>query len=463
MRRLLPLLVCMTLLLGACNPTVTLLGTHPGLEITPDAATLPPPLARTPYPTPTRAYALNINPDQLKGVGVTVWHGWDGSAAILFEQMAGQFNLSNQWGVKVTVVSQRNLNLLGSSLDKSTPGPGSPDVIVALPEQILAWQNREVDLEPYLHQRDFGFDPNDLPAAFGAQSNLNGVRYGLPAARSARFIFYNLSFAHDLGFSNPPQTPDEFRTQACAANAFWKQDTDPTNDGYGGLALDVAPNWQTPYAWLLAGNGQIFSNGSFSFNTPANLAALDFVTKLRASDCAWLPDTASDEEHLATRRALFITGSLGSIDNQNIAISVAASPDQWTLLPFPGQPALIPVYGPDYAILRSDGPRQLAAWLFIRWMLQAENQAHWALGTGLLPVTNQAIETLKANKTLPPQRLAALNLIPLARTYPQTPYWSLANKILADGFITFLRSYPSIPLADVLSQMDSTIQDLTKK
>lgn len=463
MRRLLPILVCMALFLGACNPTVTLLGTQAGSPAPPDSATLPPPMARTPFPPPTHTNALNVSPDMLKGVGVTVWHGLDGSAASLFGQMAGEFTLSNQWGIQVTVVPQHNLNMLGAALEKSNNGSEPPDIVMALPEQILGWQERVVDLEPYLSQAGLGFDPGSLPAAFGEQSSLNGVRYGIPAARSARFIFYNLSFAHDLGFSAPPQTPQEFRTQACAANAFWKQDTDPSNDGFGGLALDVAPFWQSSYAWILSGGGQVFSNGEFTFNSAGNLAALDFLTKLRASDCAWLPDTASNEEHLAARRALFITGSLGSIENQNVAFSAAGSPDQWTLLPFPGNPELIPLYGSDYAVLKSGDARQQAAWLFIRWMLETKNQVRWALGTGLMPVTNQAIEQLKADKSLAPQRAAALELIPLGRTYPQSADWGLADKILADGFSAYFRNYPNVPMADVLAQMDATYQEMHKK
>ncbi len=489
MRRIPALLLFAALFLSACNPTITLL--TPPAESFPKTQTtlLPPAQARTPSPasqttsasiptststgtltfiatptsTVTQVDPLGIGADALQGVEVLAWHGWDGVSTGLFAQMVSEFNLSNPWGIKVRLVAQRNFNLLAVEMEKSLATPERPDLIVALPEQILAWQTQVLDLRPYAAQPDLGFDLGEIPAAFAEQSSLDGVRYGLPAARSARFLFYNHSFARGLGFATAPQTPQEFSQQACAANAFWKRDADLTNDGYGGLALDEAANWQTPYSWLAAGGGDVFSAGEFHFNTPGNIAALELISQMRAEDCAWLPVTGANVEHLASRRALFITASLGEIAAQSAAFSAAASPDQWTLLPFPGlQPGIV-AYGPDYAVLKSSEARQLASWMFIRWMLEAQNQVRWSRGTGLLPVTLPAIKLLKGDQSASPQWLAALDLIPQAQIYPQTAGWRLVSNILADGFIAYFRSFPNVPLADVFEMIDTTTQDLNPK
>ena len=109
------------------------------------------------------------------------------------------------------------------------------------------------------------------------------------------------------------------------ANYFWKQDLDQTNDGFGGLALEAVSNWQTPYAWLTAGGGQIFAEGGFRFNAPENLAALEFISKLRAADCAWLSSSPTNYEAFVTRRALFYSGAFTEIDAQKSALSAAGS------------------------------------------------------------------------------------------------------------------------------------------
>jgi len=463
MHRFLSLLFFTSLFLGACNPTVVLLKPEAQPSPTTGVVTLPTPLARTPYPTPTKTQDLGANPNALRGIEIRAWDGWNGSSASLLEQMASEFNLSNKWGVKVKFAHQRNLNLLGTEVEKTLGTADQPDLVIALPEQILGWKDQIVDLTPYAAQAEYGLDLADLPVAFGNQSKLGEAHYGVPAARSAWFIFYNISFARDLGFSTAPQTPEEFRKQACAANGFWKQDADLTNDGFGGLALDVAANWQTPFSWVTMEGGDVFPKGKYHFNTPENINALDFVSKLRQDTCAWLPDASTNFDFLASRQALFITGSLDEITNQSVVFSSASSPDQWTLLPFPGQKPGIVAFGPDYAVLKSNPANQMAAWLFISWMLEEKNQARWSLGTGLLPVTNSAIKLVRDGKALNPQWAAALDLIPQARIYPQSADWRVANKVFADGFIAYFRSYPNFSLENALEVIDVTTQDLLKQ
>lgn len=463
MRRFFNLLLPAVLLLSACAPSVILLTDEPssksGSTTHSAEEALPTAVVRTPQPTPTQVNPINVSPDQLKGVEVRIWHGWDGTTASLLEQMAGEFNLSNPWGIKITPVSRQNFNLLAAEMEKI---PAEyPEAIIALPEQILSWQKQVVELNPYLEYPEAGFNSAEL-SAFAEQSNPGGTRLGIPAARSAWFIFYNQSFAHDLGFESAPQTPEDFTKQACAANAFWKQDQDLTNDGFGGLALEVTPNWQSAYAWLGAGGGELFQNGEFNFNNPGNLSALEFVANLRKDDCAWLPDTNTNLENLASRRAIFITGSLEDIAGQNTAFSEGGSTDEWTLLPFPGPHSGIVAYGPDYAILKTDQPHQLAAWLFIRWMLEPQNQARWAVDTGLLPVTLPAIKMFEADPASTAQWKAALKFIPQTLTQPQTAGWRKANKVLADGAFAYFRSWPNAALADVLDNMDETVDDLLK-
>lgn len=469
MRRILPILLLSAILLGACNPVVTLLTREPDFPPTAESTSTPqlanPQVNVTRVPTipaPTPIPDLGISPSALKDVEVVAWHGWDGSSASLFAQMAAEFALSNRWGVKVKVVPQRNLNLLAAEVEKFSGTPEQPDLVVALPEQLLSWQDFLADLTPYLAQPELGLTAKDFPVAFLAQSNVNDMRYGLPATRSMRLIFYNVSFAHNLGFGTAPQTPDEFREQACAANAFWKQDKDLTNDGYGGLALDVTPNWQTPYSWLAVSGGQVFGKDGFQFNTSKNISALGFVSNLRDDGCAWFSSSPSNYEHLAARRALFITGSSGEIAEQKAAFTAAASTDEWTVLPFPGQQPGLVTYGPDYAILKSDKARQLAAWLFIRWMLEPENQARWVHETNQLPVRTSALDLLKSERSTNPQWSAALDLIPLAITYPQTARWSLASRVLGDGFLAYSGSFPTATLEGVLTVMDETVAELTK-
>src|SRR5258706_22734 len=476
MRRLALTLLLICLLLSACAPTVILLTREPEASSTPLPTPEP---SASPAPTEIPGARLGIGPDALRDVSVTVWHGLDGASGALFAQMAAEFSLTNTWGVKVQVASQKNMQLLGRSIDSALRTPEYPDLVLALPEQALAWDAQGVvtDLAPYLSHTEFGFSTaeiDDFPAVFLKQDEVDGNtstssvqrRLGVPAVRTARFLLYNVSFAKELGFTTAPQNADDFRKQACAANASWKTDTDQTNDGYGGWVLDNpttdtdAP-W-TAYAWLRAFGGEVYAGGKYKFSTPENQFALDTLAELRSQGCAWLSTATSNAEALARRKALFAAGSLDQLSEQRAAF--AGSPDEWTVIPFPGKDPTIIAYGPDYVILKSSEVRQLAAWLFVRWMLSPENQARWTRETGLFPLRSSAIELLQNIRTANPQWVAAVDLLPKAKTYPQAATWRKARLVLGDGFFSLFQ--PLTPAADgaavVLDEMDATLQDLYK-
>jgi ABC-type glycerol-3-phosphate transport system substrate-binding protein len=463
MPRLALALLLLAGLLSACAPTVLtrdLSGAATG-DSTPEPVS-------TPSPTPVPNAKFGVGPDALRDVSVTVWHGLDGEAGSLFTQLAAEFSLTNSWGIKVDVTGQKNMQLLGESVDAALRTPHYPDLVLALPEQALAWDAQGVvtDLTPYFSHPQFGFSSaeiDDIPAAFLKQAEIGARRLSVPAARTARFLFYNTSFAKELGFNAAPRSADDFRAQACAANASWKTDQDETNDGYGGWVLDnptvdINAPW-TAYAWLRAFGGDVYADGQYTFSSPTNQFALDSLAELRGDGCAWLSTAAGNAEALANRRALFAAGSLDGLAEQRLAF--AGSPDLWTVIAFPGKNPAIVVYGPDYVILKSSEAHQLAAWLFVRWMLSPENQARWTRETGLFPLRSSAIEMLSNIRSANPQWAAAVDLLPLAKIYPQAASWRTARLVLGDGFFAlFQLGTSSDGGAQVLDEMDTTLQDL---
>jgi len=257
LRRLLPSAIIAAMLLGACSPKITLLTRQPASTPTtaspPKHPTATPAPSRIPSPSPTPG--LRINPEMVKGLEVEAWVSGEAPG---LGQLAADFNGSNPWGVKLSLVSYPNLNLLAEAVSASLESDARPDVVLALPEHLLGWSESLLDLAPYAAHPELGVARKAMPRVFQQQSSLDGAQYGLPIIRSGRYLFYNVSWARELGFENPPQTWNEFREQACKANAFWRSDEDPGNDGFGGLALDVTSNWQTPYAWLRALGGMFF-------------------------------------------------------------------------------------------------------------------------------------------------------------------------------------------------------------
>lgn len=450
------------LLLSACAPSITPVTDTPPPNATAEVSA---------QQTPTFAVSkLNIQKEALRGVHFTVWHPWFGAQASLFESQVAQFNKVNEWGIVVDTVGKENYSELYSQTTDALKKSRNPQVVIALPEQTLGWSDKVVDLNTYLHDVDYGMsavDISDFSTAIWSQDEVDGKRYGVPAQRTARLIFYNQSWARELGFSSPPKTSAEFEQQACAAHTALTKDADPNNDALGGWLIDT--DAMTALSWMQAFNGGVQEEKGFRFLTPGNVAAFKYLKVLQQKGCAWVASAGTPVyDRFATRQALFSTGGLEDLVDQSRTFSASGSQDEWTVLAFPGdnQQALI-VYGSSFVMFKSDDVTQLAGWLFMRWMLSPDNQARWVQSTGLFPLRASVIDLLTDYGKTHPQWADAVKLLPGGKITPQLAGWRLVRIMLGDGFADMFDTIRHPDLTDgqvpvILKQMDDTATDLNK-
>jgi len=453
------------LLVSACAPASPAAPT-----VTPAQASL----TKTPRPTATITSTplppIKISPAALKGLTLQIWHAFAGPAAEVFTRQVTQFNGSNEWGIQVVPTGYGDYTSLFDAVGSALDAGQSPDLVASLPEQTLTWTAADavVDLAPYLADRTWGMNAEtiaDIPSIFLAQDNVGGKQLGFPAQRSARFLFYNKTWAAELGFDNPPATSDEFRRQACAANAPFTKDSDPRNDSSGGWIIDTS--WQSSYSWLLAFDGAVADGSSYSFRMDPNLATLKFIKGLRDSHCAWLPlEPASFDSFgaFARRLALFVSADLGEVPQAAASMAAMKNADQWELIPFPGpQKRVLVDYGPSYSVLKSTPERQLAAWVFIRWMLSSENQAEWVKSTGLFPLRTSVLDLVGPFRAASPQWDGAVKGLDSAENVPQLASWRKVRYVLEDGLTTiFQNDTPIAQLPSILTEMDTLAGELSK-
>ena len=460
--RLLALSLLAMLAFSACgtgSPTSsTSMAANPTVNPSPSPSPAP---SLTPTPLPT----VGVDPAALHGVTIQVWHAFAGPAADLFTNQVAQFNADNQWGIVVTAGDYGDYTSLFDAMNTALDAGKAPDLVDALPEQTLAWEalGKVVDLQPYLVDPQWGLGKEaiaDIPSIFWTQDNVYGKQLGVPAERSARFIFYNQTWAHELGFANPPATADQFRQQACAANASFLKDADPKNDGYGGWIVDT--NWQTTYSWLLAFGGGVADGNTYGLRTDPNLAALQFIKGLFDSHCAWLSTEPTPFDSFARRSALFISGDLAELPTEMESMKSLKNSDEWTVLPFPGtQESGLVAYGPSYTVLKSTPEKQLAAWLFARWLLSPESQAQWVEATGLFPLRNSVMNMIGPYLLASPQWGAAVASLSQAQDVPQMASWRKVRYVLEDGMtVLFQENLPQDKLPDLLVEMDAMAQEL---
>jgi len=450
-------LFSLLLLLAACTP-VTSTATSP--DSSPAAhATF------TPAVTPAPVSTLGVDAADLQGVVIKAWHPWFGMEASLFETQVADFNSGNEWGITVLSVSQLNYTELFETVSTSLAAPDKPDLVIGLPEHALYWdgQSGVVDLSPYVADPLWGMSAGevaDFPAVFWEQDLQGERRLGMPAQRTARLIYYNATWARSLGFSAPPDTAEEFREQACAAHATFLANADEKDDALGGWLVDTNP--MTALAWMLAFGGGPSEGEGYRFLTPENIEAFRFVKTLSEQGCAFRLTETSPVDAFANRQALFITSGIEDIPALSRTLLTQSSSDDWTLIPFPGSgdPSMA-VYGSSYIVMPSDDVRQLATWLFVRWMLSPENQARWVSSTGMFPLRTSTLDLVADYAASHPQWVEAVKLLPFAQGTPRLASWRKIKLVLGDGFEFMFRiDTPVGQVATLLADMDKAVQDL---
>ena len=458
------LLLALGIFLAACT-TGTPAPAAPQPSPSPVVSSTPaitPTTAATPNTTPT--VSLGLRASDLAGIEIEFWHPWKGELDALVQRFADEFNQSNPYGITVRPVSQDNLTRqVQDALRAGQP----PELTVHLINQAQLWDQggqAVVDLTPYFLDADFGLGEAlaDFYPAFLAQENAGGKQYGLPAYRSTRVLFYNQTWARELGFETAPATAQEFQQQACAAAQANNTDADTDNDGTGGWMISTHPT--TILSWMFAFGGEVVSPaGNYVFETPESIAAFEFLRTLADQGCAWFPDSEFPHDEFAGRLGLFAAFSLSRADEQAQAFARAENPDGWTAIPFPaaeGDP-VVAVSGPAYVILNTTPEEQLAAWLFAKWLSRPEIQARWVAATGFFPTRQSVLPLLSDYAAEHPQWAAIQPLTPDGRPEPQRPSWVFVRWLLSDaaselfGFGFTLEGVPNL-----VEMLDASAQEV---
>lgn len=466
----LSILLILAVLLAACQPLTT---TTPGVatpRVTPRPLATLIPTATPPAPTQTPSFPADVQ--RLQGLKLVVWHPWLDELQAALQKEADEFNRTNTWGIQVVLKGLGGPAALENALLNTSDGD-LPGLVIAAPESLAIWQQGGGSLfalSTLAEDPEWGLTADEkadfLPGlwpTFGPEE----VYFSLPVLRNARFIIYNRSWADELGFSDPPATPDELSEQVCTAmraNLL----ADYTLRGTGGWLLD---NDAYTLAGWLDGFGASFApsgpDAPYSFSSPAGEQTFGYLYQLISDKCTVSVTTASPEPYaiFAGRRALAYAASLADLPMQAKVNKKLGSQDRWDVLPFPALEGsgVIPLYGLDFGLIGGSSEEELAGWLFIRWLLLARNQVSLALAGGMLPVTSSGLLDLRS-RTLP--TLQYRELLALADHFQPLPApaaWRTARRALEDAAWQLYQPYTKAEdIPGILQQLDEMIKALNK-
>ncbi len=463
-------LVILTLVISACGEG-NRATPSPGVmnldeRVTP-RVTASPSLARTPtsMPTPT----LEVDVAELKGVVVEFWYVASGALEREIEATLEDFNRQNMWGITVQGLAYSDFDHIYEALQSALEGYKFPNVVTAYLYQALAWDasgELGVDLKPYITDAVWGLPEDEQADYFPVYWSHAQRGSGIPFLGSARVLYYNRTWAKELGFSATPLNPEQFKQQACAAASANRQDQDARNDGKGGLILPL--DYSAALGWINSFGGEVVApdHEGYRFNTPEVKGAFSFLRDLYDEGCAWLSDSHIPEAEFAARRGLFVAGSPLGISYQEEAFVDASSGDEWTVIPFPsptGKP-VVEAYGPALFVLRASPEKQLASWLLVRWMTSPEVQGHLARVSGYLPVRSSALKYASPLPEVHPQWKEGLDLLRYAHPEPDYKSWRVVRWAVSDAATQLFRYYfQADQIPDLVRLLDETANDLHRQ
>lgn len=429
-----------------------------------------------PTPNEVTPSTLGVTSAELHGVQVTLWQPWTGATGEALKAILEDYSRTNQWGIKVNIESFEGFGRMDEAMETAIISGTLPDIVLDYGYQGQHWDGSGIltDLTPYVQdplwgytnaeQTDFfpGFWAEDLVNEAGSDQNR---RLGIPFYRSVYAMFYNQSWALQLGFNDPPANAEDFRKQACAAADATTTQGSASDISTGGWMIRSIPGEAA--GWIYAFGGEITNPDApgYLFNTPETRQAFTYLKDLVDAGCAWYDPEGDAQGKFAGREALFVVGSLFDIPAQQEAFSQAGNIDQWIVIPFPSrkQP-VVDSYGPSIMITQSTPARQLAAWLVLKWLVYPHNQIDWVKAVGVYPTRESAANYIVENQGTDLQWNQALVLLPMARGEPSLASWSMVRWALNDSIFELIDpKFTREQIPSLLDSLDSTADEIFRQ
>ncbi len=347
------------------------------------------------------------------------WHNHSGSREERLIEMVDEFNADNPWGITINASNQGGYGDIYQKVVAGLQTGELPTLVVAYLNQALAYHQTGgvVDMNIFVADETWGLNEAEqadyIAAFFNQDVSPDGTRVGFPPNRSVESMYYNKSALEEMGYDGPPTTWEEFREMTCAFTENGWSGYDGETMGYS-IRTDASNIAALTYA--LGGDMWDPETLTYNYNNPDTIAALSFMQDLLNDGCAnVIAERFQDQDDLAAGKNLFYMGSSSGLPFIQSAVDDAENPIDWgiTFIPYADTPA-VDIYGASVSILQGGSisiEQQLAAWLFVRWFTEAEQQGRWAEASKYFPVRISTTAELDSIFAEVPQYEEAWNLL----------------------------------------------------
>ena len=262
----------------------------------------------------------NVDPS---GVTINYWYQHTRSREEALTEIINNFNSNNEWGITVVGSHQGHYGQIYEKMLTVVGTPEVPDIVVAYQNQAADFylaNEGVIDMRSLVNSEKWGLsseDFDDFYPGFIAQDifpSLGGVRLGFPPKRSMELLYYNVDWLNELGFSGPPNTPEEFLEIACAASAqpFSNATTPESSVGWL-IDIDASTFASLTFAY----GGDVFDkdNVKYTYNSPSAIKAGKLLSELSSKGCMkTFTEKYANQTEYGAGNAMFSISSISSND-----------------------------------------------------------------------------------------------------------------------------------------------------
>ena len=354
---------------------------------------------------------------------------WEKLAAKFNEEMAGQ--------VEVTAIAQGDIQELNQKIRAAAAGGAGEGAAMGDDADITQYAANGiiVDIEPFLDDPENGMSAEEQADFLPNQLNRHKLpiydnqMMSFPQGFSFHTCYWNADALKAAGFDAPPKTwqefPDHLRAVVKANPGMFGWNIGNAGDDFISSMLMYGVPWIKD------------DRSSTNFDRPEPLEIMTWWKGLADDGLFAVIDGDEASNAFVAGKSVYYIDSSGNADDFERDIKDFAwdcgLPPQGANNPQP----VCEMYGPINAIPKNDAAKELAGWLWLKWLTNPDALSEWVTVTGYFPSRSSVGESpaLKAYyETYPRAGNLLETAAPLARIIvPHPALQQIRSQITADN------------------------------
>ena len=325
-------------------------------------------------------------------VQVTFWHALTGNLQTALQQLTDQFN-SSQSNVHVNLVGKGAYTDLNKANLTALAAGNPPDLTQCIETDAAKYNQSKAlaDLTPYINAQDglASGDLKDIYPVMLSAAKIKGTYFQFPFNKSTTVIYYNEDMFQAKGISNPPATWNEFF-----------QDTTKLSDPAKGVVGVEGPSIDVFLSMLYEYGGHMYDNDAnptkATINSEAGVKTMQlWYDAIKSGAAKPIPagNFADQTDFQNAKTAMYISTQV----SYQFIVKPIGNKFKFAEAAFPAgdKGTKDEMFGANLCVFsKAAKDVQHGAFLYIKYMTNADNTATWAKTTSYMPVRQSAYKSL---------------------------------------------------------------------